>query len=120
MPDLQHKLTTSQLEAQLKVLRALHVNPSLSQRELSKQLGISLGKANYCVQALLKKGWIKASNFKNNQRNIAHTYLLTPKGIEQKFKMTMIFLQKKQQEFELLSQEIDQLTKESSDNEHYR
>jgi len=112
----KYKITTTQLEAQLQVLRALHVDPLLSQRELSNQLGISLGKANYCVQALLLKGWVKTTNFRNSQNKIAYSYLLTPKGIDQKVKLTIAFLMKKQEEFEMLSHEIKQLTEESLEN----
>ena len=114
MPDQRHQLYATQQEVHFKVLRALHANPSLSQRELSKKLGISLGKANYCVQALLELGWIKVRNFKNNKNKIAYTYLLTPKGIEQKLRLTVEFLQKKQHEFEVLRLEIQQLSKEAS------
>ncbi|MDB4222414.1 MarR family EPS-associated transcriptional regulator [Granulosicoccus sp.] len=115
MPDGENTFTDTQKEAQLKVLRAIHDNPSLSQRELSKQLGISLGKANYCVQALLEQGWIKARNFKNCNNKIAYTYLLTPKGVEQKLALTFSFLSAKQREFEELSREIQQLSQEASD-----
>ena len=117
MPEELQTHTTAQQEAHFKVLRAIHSNPLLSQRELSVQLGISLGKTNYCVQALLKQGWIKTRNFKNNRNKIAYSYLLTPKGIEQKLKLTVAFLKTKQEQFELLSQEIEQLRLESSDKQ---
>ena len=106
MPEQSHNQSSAQLDAHFKVLRAIHANPLLSQRDLSRQLGISLGKTNYCVQGLMEKGWIKSRNFKNNKHKIAYTYLLTPKGIEQKLVLTKIFLKAKQQEFDLLSEEI--------------
>lgn len=106
--------SNAQEEAHFKVLRAIDANPSSSQRELAKQLGISLGKTNYCLQALLEKGWIKAKNFKNNKNKIAYRYLLTPKGIDQKAKLTLRFLDRKRAEYEALKHEIEQLRKEAS------
>lgn len=103
----------TQEEAHLKVLRAIEANPALSQRELAKELGISLGKTNYCVQALLEKGWIKARNFKNNKNKIAYSYLLTPKGIDQKATLMMSFLKRKESEFDALRREIERLTLET-------
>ena len=94
------------------VLKALEANPKLSQRELAKQLGISLGKTNYCLKALVDKGWIKARNFKNSQNKLAYAYILTPKGLEQKARLTLSFLQRKRQEYEALKREIEALTKE--------
>lgn len=107
--------STTQEEAHFKVLRAINAEPSLSQRDLAKQLGISLGKTNYCLQALLEKGWIKAKNFKNNKNKIAYSYLLTPKGIDQKTKLTLRFLDRKRIEYEALKSEIEQLRKEVSE-----
>ena len=102
-------------EAHLKVLRTLDGNPSLSQRELARQLGISLGKTNYCLQALLEKGWIKAMNFKNNKNKIAYRYLLTPSGIDHKSRLTLRFLESKRKEYGALKREIDQLSREAGD-----
>lgn len=101
-------------EAHLKVMRLIEANPELSQRELAKDLGISLGKANYCLKALLEKGWIKARNFKNSKNKIAYSYLLTSSGIDQKAKLTLRFLERKRAEYELLKSEIDELCKELS------
>lgn len=102
----------SHSETHYKVLKILAQNSTISQRELACELGVSLGKTNYCLQALLQKGMIKASNFKNNKNKMAYAYLLTPMGIEQKSKMTIEFLQRKRQEYEALKHEIDQLAKE--------
>ena len=99
-------------EAHLKVLRCIEANPEISQRELARELGISLGKTNYCVKALMEKGWVKAKNFKNSRNKLAYAYVLTPNGIEQKSRLTYTFLKRKEAEFEALRLEIAQLTKE--------
>lgn len=101
-----------QSETHYKVLKILAKNSTISQRELASELGVSLGKTNYCLQALLKKGMIKASNFKNNKNKMAYAYLLTPSGIEQKSKLTLEFLQRKRLEFEALKIELEELSKE--------
>lgn len=85
----------------------------MSQRELSRELGISLGKVNYCVQALIEKGWIKAANFTNSQNKTAYMYLLTPRGIERKTSLTISFLQAKIKEYERLRAEIRQMRREA-------
>ena len=84
-------------------------NPQITQRELADELGVSLGKANYCLKSLIEKGWIKANNFKNNKNKLAYIYLLTPRGIEEKASMTIRFLKRKMDEFEDLKEEIAQL-----------
>ncbi len=76
------------------------------------ELGVSLGKTNYCLKAMLDKGWIKARNFKNSRNKIAYIYLLTPKGIERKAKVAVRFLKRKLEEYETLEREIEQLRKE--------
>jgi len=100
-------------DAHYRVLKALESNPQLSQRELAQQLGISLGKTNYCLKALIDKGWIKAKNFKNSGNKLAYAYLLTPKGIDEKARLTLNFLERKRQEYETLRLEIEALTKEA-------
>ena len=99
-------------ESHLKVLRILETNPQISQRELSEALGVSLGKTNYCLKALLDKGLIKIQNFRNSKNKLAYSYLLTPHGIEQKAHMTLRYLQKKTQEYDLLRLEIAELKRE--------
>jgi EPS-associated MarR family transcriptional regulator len=96
-----------------KLMRLLEANPEMSQREVARELGISLGKVNYCLQALIKKGWIKASSFTNSQNKAAYMYLLTPRGIEQKATLTVRFLQAKVQEYEALRAEIRQIRREA-------
>jgi len=99
-------------ETHYKILKLLESQPDMSQRELSRELGVSLGKANYCIKAMLDRGWVKARNFKNSRNKIAYAYLLTPQGVEKKAKMTARFLKRKIQEFEQLKRDIEQLKKE--------
>jgi EPS-associated MarR family transcriptional regulator len=101
-------------EIHLKVLRHLEENPEVSQRELAEVLGVSLGKTNYCLKALINKGLIKASNFKNNANKRAYLYVLTPKGIETKARVSVRFLRRKIEEYEALKLEIEQLKTEIS------
>lgn len=102
-----------------RLLRALEDNPEITQRELAAILGMSLGKANYCVRALIEKGWIKASNFKNSNNKLAYAYLLTPQGIEAKARITYRFLKRKLEEYETLKQEIARLRAEVKDSESF-
>src|SRR3989304_166199 len=92
-------------EYRYKLLRLLEKEPQLSQRELASQLGLSLGKVNYCVQSLIEKGLIKARNFRNSQNKMAYMYYLTPKGIQDKARVTVRFLQRKMTEYEQLKNE---------------
>lgn len=100
-------------EMHYKLLRLVQANPEMSQRDIARELGISLGKVNYCLRALIKKGWIKASNFTNSQNKAAYMYLLTTRGIEQKAVLTVQFLQVKVREYETLRQEIAQMQREA-------
>lgn len=99
-------------DSHYKLMRLIEQNPELSQRELARALGISLGKANYCIQALIAKGWVKANNFRNSTNKLGYAYLLTPEGIEQKAVLTRNFLKRKMKEYEALQQEIEQLQKD--------
>lgn len=99
-------------EYRYKVLKLLAENPNLSQRDLARELGISLGKVNYCIQALIEKGMVKAGNFKSSQNKQAYAYLLTPKGIEDKARVTARFLNRKLVEYEVLQSEIERLREE--------
>jgi EPS-associated MarR family transcriptional regulator len=99
-------------ETHLKVLRLLEENPDITQRELAETLGISLGKANYCLKALIGKGFVKARNFKNSENKRAYLYVLTPSGLEAKAKISVHFLKRKIAEYEALKQEIKQLRHE--------
>jgi EPS-associated MarR family transcriptional regulator len=100
-------------ETHFNTLRELARDGSLSQRELSRRMGLSLGRVNYVVNALLKKGFIKARRFKNAKNKIAYMYVLTPKGISTKLTHTYGFLQRKLEEFERLKKEIEMLRRET-------
>ena len=95
------------------LLKTLEENPGLSQRDLAKRLGVSLGKVNYCLNALVEKGSLKINNFRNNENKLAYAYLLTPHGVEQKARMTIEFLQIKVREYERLRMEIEELKREA-------
>ncbi len=100
-------------EYRYKLLRLLADNPKISQRELARELGISLGKTNYCLTAMIEKGLLKAQSFKNSQNKRAYLYLLTPGGIEEKTKVTLRFLGRKMAEYEALTREIESLRQEA-------
>lgn len=93
----------------LDLLRKLQLKPEYTQRELSKEMGVSLGKVNYCMKKLVEKGWVKLSNFSHNPNKAEYVYLLTPKGIEEKAKLTFEFLKIKIEEYEILKKEIKTL-----------
>ena len=103
-------------DVRYKLLKLLEPNPELSQREVAQQLGISLGKVNYCLKALMQKGWIKAANFKNSKNKSGYMYLLTPRGIEGKARFTAQFLQIKIREYEALKAEIEEIRNETRRN----
>ena len=99
-------------EIDYKVIKLIEQDAEISQRALSKELGVSLGKINYCLKALIDKGWIKAKNFKNSQNKLAYRYVLTPQGIQQKAVLTSQFLKRKLAEYEHLQKEIEDLQSE--------
>lgn len=99
-------------EITYRLLKLIESNAQLSQREIAKQMGVSLGKTNYCLKALLDKGFIKVRNFYNNKSKNAYMYLLTPKGIEEKAQVTYRFLQRKINEYEEIKIEIENLKNE--------
>ena len=90
----------------LNILRKIKDNPRSSQRELAEELGFSLGKLNYCLKALQKKGFIKIENFKKNPKKINYIYVLTPKGISEKTKLTLNFMKSKMKEYDELKSEL--------------
>jgi EPS-associated MarR family transcriptional regulator len=95
------------------LLKTLEDNPSLSQRDMAKRLGISLGKVNFCLNALVEKGCLKVNNFRNSDNKLAYAYLLTPHGLEEKARITVRFLKYKMQEYEQLRAEIKELKLEA-------
>lgn len=103
-------------EEALKILNAIKDNPSVTQRELSAMSGISLGKVNFLLKSLIERGWVKVDNFKKSNNKNAYLYFLTPHGIEEKARTTVLFLKRKMHEYERLEQEIRVLKEEVSNN----
>jgi EPS-associated MarR family transcriptional regulator len=95
------------------LLKTLEDNPGLSQRDMAKRLGISLGKVNFCLNALVEKGCLKVNNFRNSDNKLAYAYLLTPHGLEEKARITVRFLKYKMREYERLRAEIKELKREA-------
>lgn len=104
--------TQVQEDTTYRVLRLLQANPDLTQREIAQQLGMSTSGLNYCLRALIDKGWVKVQNFGQSKNKFGYIYLLTPAGISQKAQMTAKFLQRKLLEHQQLTQEIQALTNE--------
>jgi EPS-associated MarR family transcriptional regulator len=100
-------------ETHLKILKHIESNPHISQRKLANELGVSVGKINYCVRALIVKGLVKVNNFKRSPNKKAYLYLLTQKGLEEKTKLTASFLKRKIVEHEKIRQEIEQLKRDT-------
>ena len=97
----------------LDLLRKLESNPEYTQRELSQEMGVSLGKVNYCMKKLVEKGLIKLSNFSRNPNKVGYIYLLTPAGIEEKTRLTFAFLKIKLEEYKILKDEISKLKQDT-------
>ena len=108
MPDSHHIHS----ETHLRALRLLDLVPSMSQRDLAVELGISLGKANFCLNALLDRGLLTAQRFKSSKNKLAYAYLLTPAGLAEKAALTSSFLNRKMSEYESLKVEIEFLSAE--------
>ena len=102
-------------DIRLDLLRRLESNPKFTQRELSQEMGVSLGKVNYCIKKLTEKGLIKLTNFAHNPNKMGYAYLLTPSGIEEKSRLTFSFLKRKVIEYEILKKEINALQLESEE-----
>ena len=105
----------NQKDIRLDLLRKIELNPEYTQRELSKEMGVSLGKVNYCIKKLTEKGLIKITNFKQNPNKVGYVYFLTPRGIEEKTRLTFSFLKRKIIEYEILKKEINELKLESEE-----
>ena len=93
-------------ENEFNVLRFINKKPNTNQREIANKLGLSLGKLNYCLQQLKKKGYVKINNFKKNENKSGYLYLLTPRGIMEKTKITLAFMKRKMKEYDELKREI--------------
>ena len=106
-------IKVSREQDQYQILKSLEQYSRPTQRQLSNDLGVSLGKVNYCLKSLIEKGFIKVNNFRNSNNKIQYSYLLTPKGIEEKAKLTLDFIRIKTQEYDTLKQEIESLKQEA-------
>ena len=102
----------NKFETEYLILRKLAENPHLTQREISKELGVSLGKTNYVIKALIDKGWLKLNNFKRSDKKLGYIYLLTPTGITEKTVLAQNFLRRKSDEYNRLKEEIEKLRNE--------
>ena len=102
-------------DIRLDLLRRLESNPQCTQRELSREMGVSLGKVNYCMKKLTEKGLIKLTNFSHSLNKMGYAYLLTPSGLEEKSRLTFSFLKRKVIEYEILKKEINALKLESEE-----
>jgi EPS-associated MarR family transcriptional regulator len=96
-------------EMRYRILKAVEGEPQITQRELASRLGISLGKVNYCLRALIRKGFLKAKNFKNSGRKRQYVYKLTPQGVAERTRVAIAFLMVKSAEFDEIRAEIDRL-----------
>jgi EPS-associated MarR family transcriptional regulator len=102
-------------DIRLDLLRKLESNPQYTQRQLSREMGVSLGKVNYCIKKLTEKGQIKLTNFSYNPNKIGYAYLLTHSGVDEKARLTFSFLKRKIVEYEILKKEINALKLESEE-----
>jgi len=107
---LNKKINNS--EEELEILRQIEENPNLTQRQIANHLGLSLGKINYLIKALLEKGVVKVDNFKRSDNKLGYLYLLTPEGVERKRKLTLLFIQRKSEEFDKLKAELSRTEKQ--------
>lgn len=105
----------SQEELKLRVMRIIEANPTATQREIAQELNVSLGGVNYCLKALVDRGLVKLNNFAKSKRKVGYAYILTPEGVSEKAKITVRFLKRKVEEYELLQQEIEKLKSEVGD-----
>ena len=99
-------------EEELEILRKIEENPNLTQRQIADHLGLSLGKINYLIKALLERGVVKVDNFKRSDNKLGYLYLLTPEGVERKRKLTLLFIQRKSEEFDKLKAELSRSEKQ--------
>ena len=101
-------------ETRYKLLNLLHENPDISQRQLANEMDVSLGKANYCIKALLEVGLVKLNNFKCSKNKLGYVYVLTRKGVKEKAQVTLQFLEIKQEQYNQIKNEISDLKREVS------
>ena len=106
---MKSRQTKLQEDTYFRVMHILQENPDLTQRELAKELGVSVGGLNYCLKALMERGWVKMQNFSHSKNKFGYVYLLTPTGIAEKATLTNQFLKRKMEEYEALKTEIEAL-----------
>ena len=99
-------------EIRYRLFKLLDDDPNLTQRQMAEKMGISLGKFNYCLKELVKKGFVKIDRFTSSDNKAAYMYILTPHGVEQKAKITVNFLKRKMNEYERIKQDIEEIRKE--------
>ena len=104
-------------QAQLRILKIIETDPEISQRQLAEVLGVSLGKTNYLIKALLEKGYIKAGNFMRAENKLKYAYLLTPEGLRAKLELTRDYLARKEQEYIAMKAEIEAMRNELADHD---
>jgi len=109
---MQSRQAKLQEDTYFRVMRLLEEKPDMTQRELAQKLGVSVGALNYCLKALIEKGWVKMKNFAHSKNKFGYVYVLTPGGVAQRAAITQAFLKRKMEEYEILSQEIDTIKKE--------
>ena len=114
--DMTQRQAQIQEDTHFRIMRILQDNPDLTQRELADQLGMSVGGLNYCLKALIDKGFVKMGNFQKSKNKFKYVYLLTPQGIAERVMLTSRFLQRKMEEYEALKAEIERLRAEVEDN----
>ena len=115
MPSTKQNTTLPEEDIHLQILRIIESKgQEITQRDLAQHLGISLGKTNHCLANLVKKGYVRIQRFKNSKKKAAYAYILTPKGIKERVRLTINYLRRKMREYRLLKQEIALLEKEAS------
>jgi EPS-associated MarR family transcriptional regulator len=100
-------------EFRFKIMQLVEKNPAITQREVARELGMSIGKANFCLKALIDKGILKADSFRNSKNKRAYAYVLTPSGIDERARLTVNFLKRKLEEYEAIQKEIADLTEQA-------
>lgn len=107
-------------ETRYQLLKQLQENPDMSQRDLAREVGVSLGKVNYCLRALMEKGCVKVINFKNSRNKRGYLYQLTPHGLEEKARLTLLFLKIKRAQYKAIKAELDALQREVATGENWQ
>jgi EPS-associated MarR family transcriptional regulator len=114
IPEMTNRQLKNNEHTHFKILNILQDNPDLTQRELAKKIGLSIGGLNYCLKGLISKGFVKMGNFQKSKNKFKYVYLLTPQGFAEKASLTSRFLQRKLEEYEALRLEIEELKLEKA------